>query len=303
MRQAIQPLPYGHGSEGVTGPRPSAIGPEVMSRFLHKCRFFKVAAASWFLLASAGASLAAAPPKFLLITQIEVRPGRGPELSQLEAARSNALAIAKWPTVSIAMKSVTGLTEIWYLTGYDSLEKYDRDQEAVQHNPGLKTEMDQFETRERDLVLSKRDILLVYHDDISYRPDFDWAQFRCLDAIRIHLRQGHHAEYLENRKITVDAHKKGGIDEHLLVYTVVSGAPSASYLVLRALKSIHQIEVLNEQHDHGGEIFAAGEEARMISLFAASVESEEEEDFCADPSMSYVTKSWAKMNPDFWHGF
>ena len=88
--------------------------------------------------------------------------------------------------------------------------------------PVLSSVLEMLDREEGDLLLESREVTAVFHPEISYRPEFDWAQMRLLGVITIQLRPGHHAEYLQNRKLVMEAHERASLDEHILIYTVSS---------------------------------------------------------------------------------
>ena len=181
-----------------------------------------------------------APPNILRITRSLARPGKRDELARIRARRAEALAAARWPRPSVALTSVTGPDEVWRLTGYEAFEAWSEDLETVCRMPVLSAALELLDQGEGRLLLEHREMTAVYHPEISYRPDFDWAQMRFLDVITIQLRPGHHAEYLQNRKLVMDAHERAALDEHILIYTVSSGWRSGTYFILRPLKSLHE---------------------------------------------------------------
>jgi hypothetical protein len=241
------------------------------------------------------------PPNILRITRSLARPGKRAELARIRARRAQALASAKWPRPSFALTSITGPDEAWRLTGYEAFETWNEDLETVCRMPVLGSVLELLDQEEGDLLQENREITAVYHPEISYRPAFDWAQMRFLDVITIQLRPGHHAEYLQNRRLVMDAHTRAELDEHILIYTVSSGWRSGTYFILRPLKSLHDLDRIEEMHGKRyGEILGDENRKRVIELFAASVEREEEEYFALDTRASHVTAAWAGSNQHDW---
>ena len=241
------------------------------------------------------------PPNILRITRGLTRPGKRTELARVRARRSQALASASWPRPSVALTSITGPDEVWRLTGHDAFEAWHEDLETTGRMPVLSSVLEMLDREEGDLLLESREVTAIFHPEISYRPEFDWAQMRLLDVITIQLRPGHHAEYLQNRKLVMEAHARAPLDEHILIYTVSSGSRSGTYLILRPLRSMHDLDAMEEKHGKRyGEILGDANRKRVIELFAASVEREEEEYFAVDRRASHVTAAWAGSDSDYW---
>jgi hypothetical protein len=240
------------------------------------------------------------PPNILRITRSLAKPGSRVELARARARRAEALVNARWPRPSIALTSVTGPDEVWRLTGYEAFEAWNEDLETSCRMHVLSSLLELLDQEEGDLIQESREVTAVYRPEISYRPEFDWADMRFLDVITIQLRPGHHAEYLQNRKLVMDAHQRAALDEHILIYTVSSGWRSGTYLILRPLRSLRDLDLMEEMHGKRyGEILGDDNRKRVIELFAASVEREEEEYFAVDARASHITAAWSAAESDY----
>jgi hypothetical protein len=214
------------------------------------------------------------PPHILSITKLVVKPGKMTALVNIEAERAQVLKKAKWPRTWIASSSVTGPKQVWIFARYDSLGDREKDHEYANGTPSLRTALDRLDVAEGELPESKREIRATYQKDISYRPKFDWSEVRYWEIIWVHLRTGHHDEYLENRTMTREEHEKGAYDTHQMMYAVQSGEPSGTFMVIRPMKTLG---LLDDLHAHGdGEPVTPEEERKKVSLWAASGLSEEE---------------------------
>src|SRR5437868_6305220 len=74
------------------------------------------------------------PPKVLTIFREDVKPGRSAAHEKLEAGYPAAMRKAKWTTYSLAMTSVSGVGDAWFLTGYPSLEAMEADHRNTEKN-------------------------------------------------------------------------------------------------------------------------------------------------------------------------
>lgn len=237
--------------------------------------------------ASAAQSLGSMDPSPILkITKIVVKLGQMPHVEKIEAERAKVLRSAKWPRIHMANVSVTGPQQIWIFERYDTLGAIAQDLETIEKTPELKIQLDRLDEAEGPLLESKRDITATYQKDISYRPKFDWSEVHYWEIIWIHLRQGHHGEYVENRVMTREEHERGAFDTHQMMYAVQSGEQSGTFMVIRPMKTLGLLDELHAADD--GEPTTPEEKKKKIELFAASSLSEEEAYFHLDPAMSYV---------------
>ncbi len=242
------------------------------------------------------------PPAVLTVRRVAMKPGQTGTYAGIASGDSRLLGEAKWPRVSVAMRSVTGPEEIVYLTGYEDLGQWESDEAQLDKAPELKFGLEEVARKAGPFASSSTTFTLAFKSDISFRPKFVWSDMRCMDMITVKLKPGHGDEYLQNRKIVVAAHTRADIAEHLLLYSVTSGIQSSTFIVLRPLDTLHSMDVLNADHDSEkyGTALGDANRAKLHSLFAASVEQEEERYYCADPSLSHVTPTWAETNRDFW---
>jgi hypothetical protein len=236
------------------------------------------------------------PPQILKISSALVAPGKDAALSHAVAEQSQALRRLNWPGVCIGLRPVTGPSELIFLTGYTSLADWGRDRNAVENSAELKTRAVAID----ELLLQRREISAEFQGEISYRAKYDWSKMRYLDVIKILLRPGHGDEYLKNRKIVLEAHTKAEIDEHLLIYQVSSGYPGTTFFVLRPVETFEGLDLEKRHGDHYLKILGEENRKELHELFAASVQTQEEEFYAVDPALSYVTSSWAGSEKDFW---
>src|SRR4029077_5706553 len=113
-------------------------------------RFAKSILAVFVLLPVGGSVIAAAqdmssphmPPKVLVIGREYTKPGRsGATHEKTESAFVQAMKRAKWPTRYLAVESLSGKSRALFLTGYDSFEAWEQDQNAQQKNPTLSADL------------------------------------------------------------------------------------------------------------------------------------------------------------------
>ena len=239
-------------------------------------------------------------PEILRVTRESVLPGKEVEHARVTTQRSRYLASVQRPTVSIALRPITGPGEVLFLTGYKSLEDWGHDRSDIEKTPALKAKLEQFASKAGELLSQRRDISADFEEEISYRSKYDWSKMRYLDVITILLRPGHGDEYLENRKIVIEAHTKAAVDEHMLIYQVSSGRPGTTFLIIRPVETFGGLNLEKAHGDRYMKILGKENREKLHQLFAASVDTQEEEFYAVDPAMSYVTANWAGANKDFW---
>lgn len=237
--------------------------------------------------------------RFLFITKEWVKPGQLSAVLEADRERAKGLRAANWKRPALGFTSVSGPDQVIFLSFFDDLGPIQTDRDQIAHNPTLKAVVDKAAREGGKEMNAREDIVTVLHEDLTYRPNWDWSKTRCLDMLRIHLQAGKGAEYIENRKMTLESHDRGGLDTHVFIYSVVSGTPSWTWFVIRPMPALDHLDML--RRGGFGEPFTVEEKKRQIELFAESATSEEEEFFCADPSISNVPEGWAGENNSFWN--
>ena len=158
---------------------------------------------------------------FIFITHDVIKQGGFAEYERLQQEKAKALKAANWQRVSIGLTHVTGpiKTNVFHYSFYKSFEDYGNDRKELGSKPELKKALKTIEDEENAILVSRDIIAAVYHPDISYQGDFNWADMRYLSVIVNVLKPGHSFEYLEKSAIVKNAHTAGKIVEnrHLVV--------------------------------------------------------------------------------------
>lgn len=262
------------------------------------CFVFVLAAGAMVLARDVSSS--PMPPLIIHITREAVKPGKTQTVLSNRASAVEALAEVKSNRIVLGMRSITGPEEVWLLAFHDSLGSIEDAQREIRAVPDLMPRVERLDTEEGDWLLGKTGMTVLHQKDLSYRPAFDWSEARYLDVISVHVRPGHHLEYLEMRRMARAGHERGGLDTHLIVYKVTSGAPGVAFLILRPLRSLHEHDALRAKDF--GEPMSEEDNLKMVRLLGESVDHEEEAFFEMAPRASHVTRSWAGTNAAFWLG-
>jgi len=246
----------------------------------------------------AGDDAPARSPAILGIMQEAVIPGRMAALTRNHGEQARVLRAANGDRVSLGLVAASGPEEIWTFNFYTTLGDIESDRQAVARDPVAQARLESLDEA-GGAGLSRRNVqTAAFLRDLSYQPDFDWAQARYLDIIVVHVRPGHHPEYLELRRMSLAGHLKGGLDGPLHVFKVNTGTQGLTWMIVRPLRSLSQHDELRLRGF--GEILTPEEDAKMVGLRAASMEYAEERFFRIEPAISRVPSAWARQDSAFW---
>ncbi len=240
------------------------------------------------------------PPKVLQIFREEVKFGKGSAHEKNEAAFADVFKRAKWPTTYLAISSMTGPSEAWFLVGYDSFEALEKDNQATEKATAFQAEQTRLLEKDAEFVSGGRGIVLFHREDLSRGVGVNIAQMRYFRITTFRVRPGHESDFVEAAKTVRAAYDKLGVDVHWAVFQIYSGMPSPTFLVFVPTKSLKEIDeglarVMAFQE-------ALGEEngKKVQKIAAEGYLSTESNIFAFSPKMSYPPKAWVDADPDFW---
>jgi hypothetical protein len=241
------------------------------------------------------------PPKVLQIGRETVKPGKGGAHEKMETAWARAFAEAKWPTHWLAVDSISGEHEVWFLIGNDSLAAAEKDMKALEETPALRAADEKYASQESEFLSNARGITATYRDDLSYHvADIQLGKMRYFYVTTIRVRPGHDRQFIEAYKAIVAAHEKVNVPESWAAYEVTLGMPRGTYLLFEPFKSLAEVDAIPETHKAFRE--ALGDEGwkKIDEMASAGIISTENNIFAFSPGMSYVSKETVAEDPKFW---
>jgi len=204
----------------------------------------------------------------------------------------SAYAQARAAVNVFGMTSVTGPPETWLIEAHDSFGSIEAVHEAV--HSALPDTGDRVNFLSGDVLAQSRTLIGVYRPWFSYRPDQAarlLSRTRYFSITLYRIRSGADSEFLELLKARKDFFDSVNLDRPEIAYQVISGAPSATYLLLAPLTSLKTLdESLGKSvraepgHKSGSQI----ELSRSHLLFQVR------------PRISYVSDEFASEFPEFW---
>lgn len=240
------------------------------------------------------------PNNVFSIFRESVKVGKGGAHNAHETAWAGALAATKDPEPFIAMSSMTGPAEIWYMVAYASWEDYQKASDRVDAAAAAIDK--QYRPAEAEYLNDSRGMTLRPRTELSYGGPADLPNMRYVSVTRISVRPGHTSEYEDARKMVKAAHEAAHLADRYSVWEVTSGAPAGTFYQMVARKSLAELD--SGGTIHGAAYLAAlgGEEGRkkLAGLTAAAVISQQTDHFAFTPSQSVAPAEWIAANPTFW---
>jgi hypothetical protein len=240
------------------------------------------------------------PPKVLQIFREEVKPGKSVAHEKWETGWPRAFAKANWPTRYLAITSLTGPSEAWFLTGHESFAAWEKDRQNLDKATALKAEDDRLSAGDGEFLSAHRSIVAAFREDLSNKPNITLGKMRYFRIVTYRVRPGHDADFTDAVKIVREAYEKAKVDLPWAVYQIVSGMPGPTFLVLVPMKSLEEIDAAQARSKTIQE--AEGEEngKKLQKLASDGYLNTESNIYAFSPKMSYVAPEVASADPDFW---
>jgi len=242
------------------------------------------------------AQQSAQPPAVLQIVQEDIKEGKGAAHERSEAMFMVAAAKANFPTHVLALTSITGTSQAWFLEAYDNFASIAESRAAMN-----KPELAGLDAADAELRTGSRSLIAAYRPDLSYAADkIDLPKARYFTIETLRVRAGEGLAFLEMAKLLKGAAEKSNSNQPVVTYEVVSGGPGGTFFLMEPMASLKSMD---EDREHQQALFTAmGAEGakQYIKASSESLSYGETMLFSINPKMSYPPKEWAAADPGFW---
>lgn len=241
------------------------------------------------------------PPSLMMFVREEVKPGHGAAHAVTESAWTRALVKGKSTDHYIGMNALTGPTEAWFIMGYGSYAEWEAKQNEFDKNPAIKKEVEKIAQQDGDHLTSARTFLGALRKDLSYGPPVEIGKMRYMRIRTFRVKQGQGKAFEEGVKLALGAYEKSHYQASFAFFEVVAGMGSPTFVVLRPMKSLGEMDALDASDKAFQE--ALGEDGRkaMQKVFAETVNAVENQLFAFNPKLSFVGPSVMASDPAFWN--
>jgi len=238
------------------------------------------------------------PGKVIRIIREEIKPARTAAHARAEAAYVRAARASKVPAYWVGMASLTGATEAWFLSSYDSFASFEKENDALESGAAAKM-FEAADDGDAQFRTGTRSYLLELNEDLSYRMRPTVQNMRYITVVTTRVKPGYGRAFIEMRKAIKAAHEKANVDEHWAFYEVNSGAPAGTYMLFFGSSTLKDEDADPHTQAYrdavGDEGRAKGEAFTREGIAFVDVVT-----FAISPDMSHVPDEWIKARPDFW---
>ncbi len=251
--------------------------------------------------ASAQNGLPAAQPKRLTIIREQVKVGQSSNHARNEAGWPAAFEKAKSPDYYIALTSMTGPTEAWYLIPSDSYAAEAAAMKRVDQDPVLAAELDRLAVRDAEFITGSTTVQTMARTDLSLGKFPNAAKARYFEISIFSVRQGQEEKFEAVAKAYGGARKRVAPEASYRVYAVVAGMPDPTFFVISSVENYADFDGMTME---GEKTFASltPEEQAIFAKWGEAVMRAETNRFRVDPVQSFVSKEVRASDPGFWMG-
>jgi len=241
------------------------------------------------------------PPKVLVIAREVIKLGQRSAHEKFEAGWPKAFTAANWPVHYLAVSSMSGESRALYITGYDSEEAWEKDNQAQRKNAALGQQLDALSLKDADFLKESRTGVFSYMPDISYNANVEIGSMRYFRIVDIQVKPGHNDHFVEVRKLVRAAHEKAGLKDHFAIYHLNGGGSPGMYLIMLPMKSLAEDDQFDNMHgaDYKTALGQDGQKS-LADFNMQGVESIDSEIFEFSQKMSYPSKAWIDSDPAYW---
>ena len=257
-----------------------------------------------FLISGTGVGLAqtlpTTQPNMLNITREEVKLGRAADHAKIEAGWPAAYEKAKSPNYYLALISMTGPTEAWYITPFESHAAIGDSLKREDVDPVLSAELARLSRADADVLTGLRVMQATARKDLSYGAYPDIGKARFFEMTWFRVRPGHELQFEAAGKAYAASVKRAGVNAGYRVYEIMAGVPGPTYLIISSFASFAELDQARADGEKTMKGATADEGAVLQKFMLEGVINVETQRFRVDPVQSYVPKETRAQDPAFW---
>ena len=238
-------------------------------------------------------------PGLLTVYREYVKVGRAAQHATIEAGWPAAFAKANSPTNYLALASMTGGNEAWFLVPSASYAAMEADQKRNDANAALTAELDRLSRADAEAVDEVRTMHLRARPDLSMGAFPNLAKVRYYEVTTFRVRIGQQPAFEAASKTWMASAKRNAPGTSYRTYVLEAGGMGATYVMFTSLESYAELDRMTAD---GDKIWAGmtPDELAVMEKAAGGIINIETQRFRVDPTMSYVDQATRAQDPAFW---
>jgi len=239
-------------------------------------------------------------PKLITLIREEVKMGRNAEHAKHEAGWPAAYEKAKSPDYYLALTSLTGPNEAWYLVPSESHAAFGDSMKREDKDPVLSAELARLALGDAQYINGARVLQAVARTDLSAGSFPDVAKARFYEITVFHVHPGHEAQFEEAAKAYASARMRAEPKAGYRIYMVIAGMPGPAYLAFSSVEDYAGFDQTVAAAFATWKATTPDEKFLLQKCGAEGIISSEANRFRVDPLQSYVPTETREQDRDFW---
>lgn len=240
------------------------------------------------------------PPKYIYLSNIEIKPNmRGPFI-QSESREVQAERAANAPIHYFGMTNITGSPRALFFAGFDSFADMQKQHEQSMSDQKLQDSLTVEDATEAPTLSQTYGSIYKYRDDLSLNAAVDISQERFFDITLFHVRYGHYQDWVHLVKLYAKAYTPIANARWAMFEKLYGEDSDRTFILVTPIKSLAEEDQAMIDGDNLPKTVGEDQMQLMRELGSETVESSESDLFAFVPQISYVPDSWIAASPDFW---
>jgi len=245
-------------------------------------------------------ALPTSQPAMLTIYREQVKVGRGAEHERIEAGWPAAYAKAKSPNYYLAMTSLTGPNEAWFIAPFASNAAVADQMKLESSDTALAAELTRLYRADAEVLNDLRIIQASARPDLSHGAFPDLNKQRYWEITIFRVRPGHASEFEAAAKVYGAATDRAATGSSYRIFEVTAGLPEPTFLVFQSVESYAQFDGVMANGQKTMQSLTAEEQATMKKFSTDALINSETNRFALNPTMSYVSAETRATDVAFW---
>ena len=252
------------------------------------------------LVAQTQSSLPATQPAAITIFREFVKPGHNADHERLEVGWPAAFAKANSPAYYLALTSLTGANEAWYVSTYASWKALGDQTKADAANAVLSAELDRLSKADGEHLTNTSSLHAIGRPDLSHGAFPEIAKQRVFEITWYRVRLGHTDRFEAAAKVVQKAFAKALPQSSYRIYQLVGGVVGPTYLVFSSGPSYEFFDGGMATESAVGAAYSAEDLAMLQKFSLEGLVNVETQRFAVNGPMSYVPAETIAQDPAFW---
>ncbi len=237
-------------------------------------------------------------PNLIEIFIEDIKLGHDADHAINEAGWPAAFEKAEFPYTYLALVSLTGRSQVWYATSYESHTALGDSYKRTSENKELAAELSRLSRADAAHVDNVRIAHARARLDLSHGAFPDIATQRFWEITTFRLRTGYEDEFETAAKAYGASASRSAPKANYRVYEVIAGLPGPTYLIFSSFAAFGELDAAMTSGDAVMKGMNAEEQAAM-EKFVPGIISSVTNRFKLDPTMSYVPADVSAEDPEF----